>query len=260
MGRIPPADYQLLNEYVKKAHKRTADYHKIKQSSVIPDPNSNTLKSANQACEHLRTLFFEHKFNLIDVIVAECGKGPTNENDTHFRGRILESVLNGSFNGLAEPDFKYGDLKLIETQAPHVLEQVLTVGRIFRAIDKAAGQYEIESDYYCSGFYSKMKQAVIVTYRKQAKQAGVTPDSVFVFRADDAKWAKELKEDWESIGDEMTVAIKEYRAGKRKRRKSGICSSDTDGRRRPHGYLGIRSDGVIFTRQFFELISRHYNK
>jgi hypothetical protein len=34
------------------------------------------------------------------------------------------------------------------------------------------------------------------------------------------------------------MSITEFKAGKRKRRASGICRSDTAGKRRPNGYLG----------------------
>jgi aspartyl/asparaginyl beta-hydroxylase (cupin superfamily) len=103
-----------------------------------------------------------------------------------------------------------------------------------------------------------MKQAVIMPYRKVGMQLGVTPDAVFVFEADNPLWAKELQEDWESIRDEMIATIEKYKKGQIGRRASGICKSDSTGCRRPHGYLGIRSDGVILTKKFFEIVSKHY--
>lgn len=257
-ARIPAEDYRELLRLTESARARTGEYWRVKQGLQIPDVGDSSLAAAQQAAHVLREIFVHNGFSLIDAIVAERGYGPTSDSDTHFRGRALESVLNGSFNGLSEPDYGYGDLKLIETRADHVLTQVLTVGAIFAARDKSTGDYVIETDYLKSNFYKKVQQAIIVAYRKQSKQLGVRVDQVLVFQADNPLWARQLQEDWESIRDEMTQAIEEFRAGKRTRRASGICRSDTAGKRRPHGYLGIRSDSVIFTRQFYELMSRHY--
>jgi hypothetical protein len=258
MARIPPSDYAELLRLTESAKPKKSAYFAVKNKLTIPDVNDPSLKAAHQAKQVLEEIFIEHKFNLIDAIVSERGYGPISDSDTHFRGRALESVLNGSFNGLSEPDYRYGDLKLIETKRDYVLTQVLTVGAIFGAKDKAAGDYEIEHDYFKSKFYHKVRQAIIVAYRKQSKQLGINVEQVIVFQVDNPVWARQLQEDWLSIRDEMIVAITEFRAGKRSRRASGICRSDTAGKRRPNGYLGIRSDGVVFTAKFYELMARHY--
>ena len=257
-AKIPADDYQTMLGLIESSRARQASYFRAKHSLTIPDPQDSSLAAAHQARDVLRALFIDQGFTIFDALVSEHPKWQLSESDTHFRGRMLERVLSGSFSGSSEPDFRYGDLKLIETVADHQLAQVLTVGAIFRARDKSQGDYDIVRDYRHSKFYHKVQQAVIASYRKVSRQLGNRVDSVFVFRADDPRWARELQEDWESIAQEMEAAIEEYRAGRRKRRKSGICRSDSSGRRRPHGYLGIRTDGVVFTRRFYEVISRHY--
>jgi hypothetical protein len=258
MARIPESDYQELLRLTEAAKPKRAAYFAVKNRLTIPDVNDASLAAARQAKRVLEEIFITNGFSLIDAIVSERGYGPISDSDTHFRGRALESVLNGSFNGLSEPDYRYGDLKLIETRRDHVLTQVLTIGAIFAATDKSTGDYVIEQDYLKSKFYTKVRQAIIVAYRKQSKQLGIRVEQVIVFEVDNPLWARELQADWESIRDEMIKSINEFRAGKRARRASGICKSDTSGKRRPNGYLGIRSDGVVFTARFYELMARHY--
>jgi hypothetical protein len=258
MARIPENDYRELLRLTEEARPKKSAYFAVKNRLTIPDVTDSSLKAAKQAKRVLEEIFIKHGFSLIDAIVSERGYGPISDSDTHFRGRALESVLNGSFNGLSEPDYRYGDLKLIETRQDYVLTQVLTVGAIFSANDKATGDYVIEHDYLKSKFYAKVRQAIIVAYRKQSKQLGVRVEQVIVFEVDNPLWAQQLQEDWLSIKDEMVMSITEFKEGKRKRRASGICRSDTAGKRRPNGYLGIRSDGVVFTAKFYELMARHY--
>jgi hypothetical protein len=257
-ARITPEDYRELLRLTEAARSRTAEYLRVKAGSKIPSVADASLTAAREARAHLHRIFIQHQFNLLDVIVAERGHGPVSDSDTHFRGRALELALNGTFNGLSEPDYKYGDLKLIEIVRDYVLAQVMTCGVIFAAEDKETGVYIEEQDYFRSNFYKKMRQAIILGYQKRSRQLGVEVRHVILFQADDPLWAEELKADWLSIRDEMTVAIAEFRAGKRIRRSSGICRSDTSGKRRPNGYLGIRSDSVVFTKKFFELMARHY--
>jgi hypothetical protein len=257
-AKIPADDYQTMLGLIESSRARKASYFSAKDSLTIPDPADASLAAAHQARDVLRALFIDQGFTIFDALVSEHPEWHLGESDTHFRGRMLETVLNGSFNGLSEPDFRYGDLKLIETVADHRLAQVLTVGAIFAARDKSLGDYDIVRDYRASRFYHKVQQAIIASYRKVSRQLGNQIDSVFVFEADDPAWATQLQEDWLSIAEEMAETIELYRAGRTPRRKSGICRSDSSGRRRPHGYLGIRSDGVVFTKRFYEIISRHY--
>ena len=258
MSRIPEHEYKILLAKTKDSIDKVNAYQSFKASLSIPDKTDSSYNALIDASNVLKKVFFEKKFNILDAVVAERGYGPSTPDDTHYRGRVLESVLNGSFTGESAPDFAYGDLKLIETKDLHKITQVMTVGAIFNAQDKSKGEYYIVEDYRQSNFYKKVKQCLIMSYLKEGKQLGMTPNNVIPFTADNEIWAKELQEDWESIRDEMKVAIQEYQAGKRKRKPSGISKSDTNGKRRPNGYLGIRSDCVIFTPKFFELVSKYY--
>lgn len=258
MERIPAHEFTELSRLEQISKSKVGSYRALKDTLDIPNRDDNSLQALAKASSVLRKIFFEEKFNILDAVVAERGYGPATPSDTHYRGRVMERVLNGSFNGESKPDFAYGDLKLIETRGEHKVAQVLTVGAIFNAIDKAKGDYLVVDDYYKSNFYKKVKQALIMSYRKEGMQLGMTPDNIMPFTATEPIWADKLKEDWESVRDEMKQAITEYKAGTRKRKASGICKSDTNGTRRPNGYLGIRSDCVIITPTFFEIISKHY--
>ena len=258
MARISSHEFIKLNQLEQISKTKVNAYWALKKQLVIPDKDDPSYEAFIKASEVLRKIFFEEKFNILDAVVAERGYGPATDSDTHYRGRVMESVLNGSFDGKSDPDFRYCELKLIETVGFHKLAQVLTVGAIFNAINKANGDYIVVEDYYKSNFYKKVKQALIMSYRKEGMQLGMTPDNIMPFTATEPIWADKLKEDWESVRDEMKQAITEYKAGTRKRKASGICKSDTNGTRRPNGYLGIRSDCVIITPAFFEIISKHY--
>lgn len=258
MSRIPDHEYQILLSKTKDSIGKVNEYQSFKASLKIPNRQDNSYDALISASKVLHKIFFERKFNILDAVVAERGYGPRTPDDTHYRGRVLESVLNGSFSGESAPDFAYGDLKLIETKDMHKIAQVMTVGSIFTAVNKDSGDYSVVDNYAQSNFYKKVKQCLIMSYLKEGKQLGMTPNNIMPFTADNPLWAKELKEDWESIRDEMKQTIIEYKSGKRKRKPSGICKSDTSGKRRPNGYLGIRSDCVIFTAKFFELVSNYY--
>jgi hypothetical protein len=260
MARIPQNEFLLLKEMEKNSIVKRDSYLSLKNSLVLPSVNDDSITAAHKAADVLREIFFTNKFNIMDVVVGERGYGPTTESDTHYRGRVMESVLGGSFDSKSQPDFRYGDLKMIETKTNHVLAQVMTCGIIFQAIDKHKGEYDIIENYEDSKFFQKMKQAIIMPYAKKGRQLGVIPESVFVFEASDPVWSKQLKEDWESIRDEMKTAIVSYKNNNTTRRASGICKSDSHGRRRPNGFLGIRSDCVVFTPKFFEIVSRHYTQ
>lgn len=260
-ARIPKHEFEKLTHMVAESSKKSADITQLIQQLDIPEITSTNLESAQKARDCLKEIFFTKGYTILDVVVALSGHGPVSDSDTHYRGRVMEGVLGGSFTAKSQPDFAYGDLKLIETVADHVLSQILTVGVIFNSSKRGGrknGEYQIVDNYHDSAFYKKVRQAVIMSYRKEGKQLGMKPDNIFVFEADNKLWADKLKQDWESIRDEMKNTILELKNGTKTRKASGICKSDTLGTRRPNGYLGIRSDGVIFTKAFFEIISRHY--
>jgi hypothetical protein len=255
--RIPDGEWRKIKDELEPAaRERVADYFDLKKTLDIPGPTDASDDAPLAALDALNVIFFEQKFNILDAVVAERiarGEqpvGPISQNDTHYRGRLLERVLNGNCTGASSPDFARFELKLVETSSLHRLEQVMTIG----AISPRSSPVTVGTSYLESSFYKKMKKCIIMTYAKSGKQVGFQPNHLFLFEADASDWAASLQEDWESIAKEYVQTI----ASNKKKRASGYCKSDTAGARRPNGLLGIRSDGVIFTATMFERASRFY--
>lgn len=252
--KISNGEFEIIKLIESKSLEKKADYEEFKSQADIPSATATDTQSAVAATNYLKQLF--ETFNIMDVVVGERGKGPSTTSDTHYRGRVFEQALNGSFDGKSEPDLGYAELKMIETSKKHTLTQVMTCGVIYEAINKAKGEYQQVWDYEDSKFFTKMQSAILVSYLKVGQQLGFDVNNVIHFSVQDPRWALELKEDWISIRNEFDEAIAEYKAGTRKRKAAGICKSDTSGNRRPNGYLGIRSDSIVITRKFFELVSK----
>jgi hypothetical protein len=259
MHRISQYDYEHLKKMEEKARMSEQRYKRLKNSLPIPKIDDASPQATLLAVDALRRIFLEERFNLMDAIVAERGYGPVSDSDTHFRGRVLESVLNGHCTGQSKPDFAYAELKLIETKTLHEITQVMTVGVIFEAIDRQSGDYAIV-DYASSNFFKKCRRMIVVSYDKVGMQRGLVVNNVFAFEGSNRLWADKLEEDWLSISGEMQRTIAQYKAGTVRRKASGICKSDSGGRnsRRPNGLLGIRNDSIVFTKKLFELASKHY--
>ena len=249
MSRISSTELVQLRSIEQKAQNNRESYLAFKQEHKHLIPALDDPDGLIKAKEYLTLLF--SKFNILETVVGERGYLLASDNDTHYRGRVAETLLDGSFDGKSTPDFGWGDLKLIETKEADstALVQVMTCGVIFTK-NRKTKEYEVV-EYNESNFVKKMRQALLVGYRKEGKQLGKDVTSITAFSLDNPVWASQLKEDWESISEEMIEAIEEEKAGIRVRRASGICKSDSSGKRRPHGYLGIRSDSVVFTPKFF---------
>ena len=252
MSRISETERATLREIEKTAQNNQVMYQTFKRAHTHLIPDKDDPNALFKAKAYLTLLF--SSFNIMEAVVGERGYLLASDDDTHYRGRVLEAVLGGSFDGKSNPDFGWGDLKLIETKEsdPSALVQVLTCGVIFTK-NRKTKEYQVV-EYSESNFVKKMRQALIVGYRKEGKQLGREVTTISAFLVDNPAWASQLKEDWESIRDEMVEAIEEEKAGIRARRASGICKSDSSGKRRPHGYLGIRSDSVVITPKFFREI------
>ena len=237
-----------LDKELKIALNNKDSYEAFKQENF---PDSCTRDTMQAYCIEL----FKN-FNLFDVVAAESGMLNNGPKDTHYRGRVLEKALNGHFDGKPKKDFPWGELKCAETKSNSSteLQQIITCGVIFTAKDG------IVTDYYKSHFFTKMEDTLLITYFKNGK-IGKEVNNVCTFSIRDTRWASRLKEDWESIRDEMILAIEGEKNGTVVRRSSGICKSDSGTNsksksRRPNGLLGIRRDSVVITPQFFkEIIS-----
>lgn len=248
MGRIPTNEFKQIQEMVLACRAET--FKLFKKNYFLPDPCSTSKEAALSALSFIKDAFIAERFTLLDAIVATTGRGPVNDNDTHYRGRVLEAVLGGSFNGKPTSDFGYAELKLIETKDPNTLIQVMTAGAIF---SKERGEYIIVDRFEDSNFYKKMKRTIMVTYKKVGRQMGFCVNGAFLFEVQDQRWFDKLKEDWDCIRDAMIKAINDEALGHIKRKKSGILSSRL---KTPNGYLGVRSDSVTISPKFFAIISK----
>ena len=245
--RISPSEVKILEAMVAQA--KANEFTEFKNSARLPCPNDPSLEAANQAVEFLKEAFITKGFSLLDAIVATTGKGPASSSDTHYRGRVLEAVLNGSFDGKPQSDFAYAELKATETKTNGDLCQIITAGAIFT---KRKGQYDVVTRYEDSKFVSKLKRTIIVGYEKVGQQLGFDVKNVTMIDINDPRFAQQLKEDWESISQAMVQAIQDERDGKIVRKASGILSAK---HKTPNGLLGVRSDSVTLTNKFYRLIS-----
>ena len=249
---ITPDELDKLNKELEIALDNKDSYEAFKRENF-------TVNSTRDVVQAYCIRLFE-KFNLFDVIAAESGMLNNGPDDTHYRGRVMEKALNGHFDGRPEKDFPWGELKCAETKSNSSteLQQIITCGVIFTAVRKP--EYNIVTDYYKSHFFTKMEDTLLITYFKDGR-LGKEVNNVCTFSIRDPRWASRLKEDWESIRDEIILAIEGERNGTVVRKRSGICKSDSgtgprSKSRRPNGLLGIRNDSVIITPQFFrEIIS-----
>lgn len=256
MARIPAKELEILKKEMEpKSIKKSEEYHAFKQQFGYLIPEKNDPKGFDSAKKYFELLFLEKKFNLFDVVVAERGFLLASDSDTHYRGRVLEAALNGSFDGKAKADYAWGELKCIETKPNDStrMDQIMSCGVIFTK-NRKTKEYNVTDEYEDSHFFHKMKRTLIAPYYKKGKQLGCEVNNVASLDITDTKWAERLKEDWEHIRDEMKAAIQGEMEGTVERKRSGICKSDSEGKRTPNGLLGIRSDSVTITNKFFKEI------
>lgn len=258
MPRISESEYAEICQEVESRLQSgiVSRYVDFVQKLKIPNPNDHTPSAAAEAVAALNELS-DAGFDILDLVLGTRGYGPSSSSDTHFRGRALELVLNGIFSGKSSPDFAYGDLKLIECADRERMVQVMTVG-IIAAADRKNLEYEIPDEFKDSKFYQKAKSLIIQPYLKKGKQLGFKQLPAFNFRLEDGDFEHRCREDWYAIRDHLSSRVQLARSGKIVRRASGICKSDTDGKRTPNGLLGIRSDSVIITKKLFKEMVEFY--
>lgn len=246
MARISESEYKIIQSWVSNA--RVDEFNSFLSQADLPDADDTSIESAYKTVSFLKEAFINN-FTILDGIVAVCGRGPASQSDTHFRGRDLERILGGSFDGKPQADFGYAELKLTEVNEKDNLVQLVRAGTIFT---KSKGEYNIVSSYEDSCFFKKMQSVILCSYEKVGKQLGFEMKTVNHFSVNDPRWKSELKEDWESIAAAMTQAIADEKAGKIIRKASGILSST---HKTPNGLLSVRSDGVMLTNKFFRMIT-----
>lgn len=258
MARIKQNEYNIILQETNKRKARSREFKNFLKTQPFPDSDSNNISEAYKA-KALMEAIRDEGFDIWDIAVQAKGYVVKNNNDTHSKNRAFEDFLGGICNGKPEPDCSWGEIKLSQLVGAHKLEQVMTVGRIYKT-DKETGERSIADKFEDSSTYQKLKTCLITTYLQQGKQLGKKIQNSFVFEVENEEWFERIKEDWEFYREEFIEYDRLVREGKRKKRASGIMKSDTSGNRSPNGTLGIRSDGIIFNKKFFMEVSKYYDK
>ena len=255
-SRIPKNEYQQILKETIIRKSRMKGFSSCIKTCEMPNAKSNDPAEAYKVKVLIETIR-DGGYDIFDIAVAASGCVVTNDSDTHAKNRSFEKFLGGRCDGDSKPDCEWGEIKLSQIVKDHTLEQVMTVGRIYKT-DK--GVRKIADNFKESSVYNKLKNCSITTYKQKGKQLGSEISKSFVFRVDDPVWFNRIKEDWEFYRNEFLERQKLLAAGKIKKRASGIMKSDTMGKRSPNGTLGIRSDGIIFNKEFFKEVSKYYDE
>ena len=254
--RISQTEYNQLMAETQTRIDRADNFLSVVQKCEMPNPDSANPEEALKA-KHLIETIRDNNFDIFDIAVAANGYIVCSESDTHGKNRSFETFLGGRGDGEPDPDCAWGEIKLSQIVSEHKLEQVMTVGRIYKT-DKKTKTRTISERFEDSSTFKKLKNCLIATYFQEGKQLGHKISNVFVFNVEDELWFQRIKEDWEFYRNEYLVREKLLSEGKIKRRPSGIMKSDS-GKRCPNGTLGIRSDSIIFNKKFFMEVSKHYD-
>ena len=268
MSRIPSKEYDyLMGTKLSEVQARNGDFQR--KIGVLPRM-SHSLGAADNAKRHVKIVreMKKHEFGVHDTMWDYCREADKpflkSKNDTHGMNRKWEKWHGGAGDGKPEADFNCAngedlELKLIQVTKAHELEQVMTIGTL---CPKEGGEKyrPITWDFEESCTYKKIENMVVTTYFQKGKQLGDKICNSFHFSIHDKDWYERMKEDWEHYREEWNVAVEEYKRGERKKKASGIMKSDTSGKRCPNRTLGIRSDGIIFNKQFFKEVSEYYGE
>ena len=264
MSRIPLEEYKFLVESkLPKVEARNGDFQR--KIGVLPRM-SHSLGAADNAKRHVKIVreIKKHGFGVHDVMWDYCRKADKpflkSKNDTHGMNRKWEKWHGGAGDGKPISDFTCAngesvEIKLAQVVASHKLEQIMTIGKL-----RPGGYEMLTKDFEDSSTYGKIENMVVTTYFQKGKQLGDKIFNSFHFSIHDTDWYERIKEDWEHYREEWNVAVEEYKRGERKKKASGIMKSDTSGKRCPNRTLGIRSDGIIFNKQFFKEVSEYYGE
>jgi hypothetical protein len=258
MSRIKPNEYKKIKLREARAKERSPHFVSCLQKYSLPNPKSNNLCEAYKARDCINGLA-KHGFDLHDIAYHVHGYIALNDNDTHSKNRSFEKFLGGAGNGKAEPDCAWGEIKCSQVTELHKLEQVMTVGRIYKTNRKDKSR-NIADRFEDSSVHKKLLVLLMASYLQEGKQLGRKLLPCFVFELNKGPYYAKIKEDWEYYRDEYHKREKLLAAGKIKKRASGIMKSDCKGKRCPNSTLGIRSDAIIFPASFYKEVSEHYDK
>ena len=255
--RIKTKEYSFIKKEEQIRLNRQNEFKQL-TDSLMPDITKDSIVEAQKAVKLVKEMK-KYGYDIFDAAVLSKGYVVTNQNDTHGKNRAWETFFGGRGDGKPTPDAPWGEIKLCQIVSEHKLEQVMTVGSLSKK-DKETKERYVEDKFEDSSTYDKLKRCFITTYFQDGKQKGREISESFIFEVENEAWFSRIKEDWEHYKAEYLDQYSKYKSGEIKKKASGVMKSDTSGSRCPNGTLGIRSDAIIFTEQFFQEVSKHYAK
>tara|TARA_R100001460_G_scaffold98051_2_gene140796 strand:- start:535 stop:1272 length:738 start_codon:yes stop_codon:yes gene_type:complete len=245
MARVNAKKLKIIKQNMALAKNKEESFKTFISANPKPDPDVSDPKETIKGVTMVRNMIKEGH-NIYDVL-NDYGKGAiSSSDDTHSAPRKWEKWLGGRGDGDPKPDTKHSEIKLNEVDQKHELPKanpVLNIGAI---------QPKKVDDYKCfeeSSCYKKMKNMWITTHSNNYKKI----EGTFVFEVDNSLWFDRVKEDYEFFHNLYTTRRD---AGLRSS-KSSIVSSSTPS---PNGTLQVRSDAIMFSRDFFREVSKYYDK
>ena len=243
MSRIKEPELKVIREQMNMASTRSNSFSALKNRIGIPDPESAD-RNCTEQCNSLVREIINRNYNIFDIL-KDYGKGAiTSKNDTHSKGRKFEKFLGGRGDGDPSPDTAHAEIKLTKVDEKHILpakNPVLNIG----AIQPRGKKYKTYEESSC---YKKHERILVSSYSGYGERF----EGTFIFEGTDPLWAPRLKEDYEALLSEYNRRVE---LGIRSSNSSIVSSTF----KTPNGCLCVRSDSVMWTKEFFKEVSKHYD-
>jgi len=232
MPRIKEKELKAIKEQMTIASSRSDSFVSLKNRNGIPDPECSERKATEQ-CNALVREMINRNYNIFDIL-QDYGRGAiSSTNDTHSKNRKFEKFLGGRGDGDPTPDTKHSEIKLTK---------VFNIG----AIQPRGKKY---NSYEESSCYEKHKRMLISSYSGYGEKF----EGTFIFEGDDPLWFDRLKEDYEAI-------LSVYKSCVKKGIRSSNSSIVSSTFKTPNGCLCVRTNSIMWTKEFFEEVSKHYDR
>lgn len=244
MPRINEKKLKDIRTGMLQASLREAHFKELLSNFPKPNAEIDDVSEAHKGVKLVREMK-KYGYNIYDVLYDFNRVAISSMDDTHSAPRKWEKWLGGRGDGDPQPDTKHSEIKLNECDEKHELPKtnpVLNIG----AIQPKNKNYNSFEESSC---YEKMKQMWITTHSNNYSKI----EGSFLFEVKDRLWFSRVKEDYEFY-------LMEYK----KRLLSGERSSNSSivpsALKSPNGTLCVRTDSIMFTKEFFREISKHYDK
>lgn len=245
MSRLNTKKLEVIKENMVLAKSREQAFKSFMSVNPKPNPDVSDPKETIKGVTMVKNMI-KKGHNIYDVL-NDYGKGAiTSSNDTHSAPRKWEKWLGGRGDGDPKPDTKHSEIKLNEVDKKHELparNPVLNIGAIQ---PKKVADYKSFEESSC---YKKMKNMWVTTHSDNYRKI----EGTFIFKVDDPLWFSRVKEDYEFFLD---LYKKRRDAGLRSSNSSIVPSTTAS----PNKTLQVRSDGIMFTKDFFREVSKYYDK